>query len=112
VGEGKSDGDDGEEEQEHGGDDDDHARVCPSGAVDALATSQSAGFELGKVPDAVNENIARVSENVPNAWLAVSHTDDLKPGGLKRIWVDDQPIALFRLATGEVRPLTTDRRMA
>lgn len=61
---------------------------------------------LGKVPDPVNENIARISSKVPNTWLAVCHSADLKKKELKKVWVDEKPICLFRTSSGEVKAIS------
>jgi len=61
---------------------------------------------LGKVPEPVNENIARISTKVPNTWLAVCHSADLKKKELKKIWVDEKPICLFRSSSGEVKAIS------
>ncbi|TFJ87048.1 hypothetical protein NSK_001382 [Nannochloropsis salina CCMP1776] len=71
------------------------------------STSLSASdVALGKVPEPVNENIARISGKVPNTWLAVCHSSSLKKKELKKIWVDDKPICLFRAASGEVKAIS------
>lgn len=91
---------------------------CASEHAPAITTSDSPSLTtpttrstkkeatFGKVPDPVNENIARIGEKVPNAWLAVCHSYALKPKELKKIIVDEKPICLFRTASGEVKAIS------
>ncbi|CBN75826.1 Rieske (2Fe-2S) domain protein [Ectocarpus siliculosus] len=39
---------------------------------------------------------------VPNLWLAVAHSSDVKAGEVKKVEVDGVPIALWRTSTGSV----------
>jgi hypothetical protein len=85
------------------------AKAAASSASASLASgppSPGAAAALGKAPEPVNENIARISESVPNAWLAVCHGKDLKKGELKKIVVDDKPVCIFRDSTGAVRAIS------
>lgn len=69
-------------------------------------TTTATAAALGQVPEPVNENIARISEYVPNTWLAICHSASLKPKELKKVYVDDKPICLFRTSTGEVKAIS------
>lgn len=76
------------------------------GARESLGPLGMGSTDLTKVPEPVNENIARIGERIPNAWLGVCHSADLPAKGLKKIIVDDKPICLFRISTGEVRAIS------
>lgn len=84
--------------------------LSPSGVGKWKGARESLGplgmGDVTKVPEPVNENIARIGERIPNAWLGVCHSDDLGPKGLKKIIVDDKPICLFRIPSGEVRAIS------
>lgn len=43
---------------------------------------------------------------VPNLWLAVAHSSDLKAGEVKKVEVDGIPLSLWRSATGEVSAIS------
>lgn len=43
---------------------------------------------------------------IPNLWLAVAHSSDLRAGEVKKVEVDGIPIALWRSTTGELSAIS------